>query len=600
MSGLAAIFNRDGAAVDREHLIAMLAASPHRSLDGQHHWLDGPVALAHQHFWVTPEEVGEQQPLRHATGLVLAFDGRLDNRDELLARLGITHDRSQPVSDATLALEAYCRWGCGCFGSLLGDFALVIWDPAARCLVLARDALGTRGLYYYLDGRCCLVASEIKQLLAHPAVPRRLDNTAVGCFLSGWWYDPEQTLYRRIRQCPPAHWLAITADKVRRDRYWRLRPGPAPRYPGDEAYVEHFGELLLEATRCRLRTRGPVAISLSGGLDSSSVAALAAQHLPRPQPRLRSFSYVFDELSSCDERPYIQPLVARYGLLAQYIPADELWTLRDLQQWPGTADWPVSDAYVWLPLSVMQAASQTGCRVLLNGHFGDALLGRNSAADGTGRPRGSLAGLLQSTGTWWLRLRRLGLAGFHLLVSPLHPGLTPKLARKVRLRHQPAQTRQHLRRKVIGRGLALPDLTRGGWSQGASVLHEFHNRYGLEPAAPFWDRRLVEFVLRLPDHLLRRPGCSKWILRQAMRRHLPTMVRERADKTSFYPLFLRGMSREAATVRRLLTNSQIVKRELVREEWLRAELEAAPRWTRQGYDLWLALSLELWLQRYWT
>lgn len=608
MSAIAAIVKRNGRPVEEEVVGDLQAQHGH----GRGHvWCRGSVALAHRHCCPPPGEDDGRALLIDEAGYAITSDARLDNRSYLTRRLC----PGRSPGDAALILHAYRRWGPACVERLLGDFAFVVWDPAERQLFVARDPLGARGLCYFLDAGVCVVASRIEQVLRHvlwARVPCRLNETKVAHYLAGLWYDQEATFYRDVLYCPPAHCLLVTADTVRRWRYWRLDAGRRIRYRDERAYAERLLALLREAVRCRMRNAGgSVGISLSGGLDSTSIAVLAAGAGHRMP--LRSFSYVFDELRSCDERDFIRPVVARYGLTATYLPADGHWTLRDVDRWPMTAGFVMHDAYVWLPVSILAAARDAGCRLLLTGHFGDALFdgGRFWAVDLLRELRfKTLLVLMARQGITRGVRREVVRKGLWPILPPtlrrcfrtlrpgrrrrVHPGLHPRLLDRIRSR-PPSDLGVALDRVMRRQGL-----TAAHWPQGVTAMRQLYHRFGLEPALPFWDRRLVEYVMAVPADQLGRPDRTKWMLREAMRGRLPGAVRERRDKTSFWPLFVRGIvERERDTVTRLLTDPEIVRRRFVREEWLRCEWEVAPHWKDGGHAFWRALSLELWLRRYW-
>ena len=623
MSAILAVLHRNREPVDREVLDRMLVASAHRAVDGQHSWVGGHVALAHQHFWITPEEHGETQPLLDTVNsAVITADVRLDNRPELIEALELKHSQGHQLSDASLILEAYQRWGADCVNQLLGDFAWAIWDAKEQHLLVARDALGVRGLYYFLDHRIFVVASEISQVLAHPAVQRRINEGRIADYLVSSWENVEETFYEGVLCCPPAHYMVVSAVAVCRRRYWDIDPQRRIRYRRDEDYAEHFLTLLSEAVRCRLRGTGTVGISLSGGLDSTALAALAANLLPQTPGtgrRIKSFSYVFDELRSCDERPYIEPVAERYDIDATFIPGDDKWPLRDLPRWPVHPDFVYHDAYVWLPISVMKAAQQAGCRVLLTGHYGDHLyegaqfwladiLRELRLRDVPWCLPGKLSGVkwrrdLIDHGLLQLVPRRLRHAYRRLRPRPAglrNPGLHPRLAAKVHQREQNYGDGDWRRFRGPGQWERYCGLTHGSMSQGLPIATGLYNEHCVELEVPYVDRRLIEYVLAIPADQLGRPHRTRWLLRNAMTGLLPELVRQRPGKTTFYPLFEKGLrQKEHSTVMAMLHDPQIVHREFIRTEWLRDELNSSHPWTSEGYYLWLCISLELWLKRYW-
>ena len=293
MSGILAVFNRDGQPLEPVEVDGLIDACPERAVDGQAVWVDGSIALGHQHFWVAPEDRAERQPLVDPVSeRVISADVRLDNRAELFGSLGLAPESTRGLSDTVLVLRAYRKWGVACVERLLGDFVFAIWDGAAQGLFVARDALGSRSVCYYLDARYLVAASEIAQILAHRAVHVHLNERKVADHLAFLFDDHEQTFYKNVYYLPPAHCLWVSAGTSRRWRYWELAPKPLLNYRRDEEYAEHFLALLRAAVRCRMRSSAPIGLSLSGGLDSTLLAALASEGLSRteaPQRRLKSF-----------------------------------------------------------------------------------------------------------------------------------------------------------------------------------------------------------------------------------------------------------------------------------------------------------------------
>lgn len=620
MSSLIAIFDRRGEPAGREPLAAMLAVRPERGPDGSTIHADGPLALGFQKFSLLPEERLERQPLV-MDDVWLAADCRLDNRGELAGQLGLDALQAAAASDALLILLAYRRWGDECPARLLGDFAFIIWDKPRQRLFAARDPLGARGLVYYIDRGLCLMASEVGQLLAHPAVRPRLNDNRVAAFLANVWDRPEESFYHDISYLSPAHSLAVTADAVTRQAYWELRPLTI-RYRDEREYGDHYRELVTGAVRDRLRVNGPVGLSLSGGLDSSTLAALTARLLPETglQRRLKSFSYAFDELASCDERVFIRPVVDRYDIDATYVPGDELWTFRDMAEWPATPDYIMADPYIRLPLAAMAAASRAGVRLLMGGYFGDVLMtGQHYWA--LDMLRGGKFGLLARTmgdnprGFYWRQslveygLRRFippGLARRYRQVRPRRavvavPGIHDDLIARTDLLERLSPPTPPAALGAPGLWQRAQAMMGSAFSQGFPTTRYLYNRHGLELALPYYDRRLIEYVLAIPAYILGRPGGERRLHREAMRDLLPDEVRLRARPTSFLPLMMKGLNdRERETKRAIMTGAQVVERGYIRADWWAAQVEREYDLSADSYALWLGLSLELWLRRFWT
>lgn len=616
MGAIVALFQRDGAPVDEPVLQHMLDACPQRAVDGQAIRLGGEAGIAHQHFNTLPEDRLAVQPLAdERLGLILAADVRLDNRADLLARLALP-GRECDYADAEIVLHAYRRWGHDCPRFFLGDFAFVVWDGRQRELFAAVDQVGERALCYTVAERFAAVASDVPYVLAHPAVQPRLNEGKVADYLNYDWSRVEETYYQGILQLPPAHCLLIGRESVRRWQYWTLDPERRIRYRSDGDYAEHLLGLLHDAVRCRLRSTGPVGLSLSGGLDSTAVAALAAPKLAERGETLHSFSYVFDEVAACDERQYIVPVAERYGLDATYLNGDGAWTLSRFEEWPVERDAIWHDPFYWLGHSVLVAAQARGCRVLLTGDFGDSLFegGYYWAADVLREARLRDAAVIVAGRRGRLAWRsQVWNAGIKALVPERlkrtvrgeprgraqgFPGFAPGfLERAGRGRDPRLPLFRNLSSDRRVRIMSILDTAGPQWAMSSRTLDA---GFGLERISPLHDRRVVEFVTALPAYQLGRPGRTRWVMRNALAGLLPQAVRERQDKTVFDPLMELGLRRrERGRLHAILSDPQVVKRGIVDGRWLAHELEPDSGWTDGGLRLWLVVCLDLWLEHYW-
>lgn len=608
MSALALIFDRSGAPVPSARLAALLDALSHRAVDGRDAHLGNDFALGHCHFWTTPEEIEEHQPLQaRPGGPWLSFCGRIDNRAELAGSLGLAGEDSTLPSDARLVLLALERWGAGALERFLGPFALVLVESSPRRILCARDVLGDRALFYHLRSDLFAAASEEAALLTLPGVSSEPDATSLARFFAPEEPSAGATFFSHIRELEPGHFLEITAGESRLRSFAEPPRAKTPRYARDEDYVEHFAEVLALAVRARLRSTGPAAVMMSGGLDSTSLAATARKIQPDRDVPIHAVSYVFDELASCDERPYIDAVTRHSGLAPLQISGDHLWPLKDLSTWPRNPSTPLEGPYRRLRQALYEHAARHGIRTLLTGEFGDELYAGGEdwlldllrerrllrAADGIARDR-------------WLRFRgrRPGPHGLRRAVGrvlgrPSHrdssvPGawLTPAALRE--LSTTPWQPAAPTGRLSQAWALLHPSTAWG------NVTEPFHaSRAGIEVRRPYRDRRLIELALGLPAHLLYRPGESKWILRRSMRGHLPELVRSRQQPTSLLELLRRGLDeRERDSAYRLLFSPEAFWRPFVRESWMRQALS----YGLNGPDgpgllvIWRSFCIELWRQ----
>ena len=593
MSGIASIFRRDGGVPDAAVHEKMLDALAHCGGDGRGSVLLGSTLLGHQHAWLTPEEVAERQPLVDPGGRwAVAFDGRLDEREELAAQLGL---EPAACSDAQLVLAGYERWGDGVFPRLLGPFALVVQDVWRRRVILARDPMGERTLYYRLGRERLLVASEEAALLAHPDVSGEADEESIARYFALAAPLPGRTLFRDVRELRPGHVLVVDAASEHQTSFWRPPSGEGGPARSDDDWAEELLDVLRRSVRCRMRgTTGP-AVLMSGGLDSTTVAALAAEELARDDQPLPTFSWTFDELPGCDESRFIDRMGDRWRLDGRRVAGDAEWPLRDLASWPVDPGRAYSDPYARLVALAYRRAREAGHRVLLTGYWGDQLFSSSGWLGGLLRER-RLGEAVAAVGSWAWRYRR-------------DPRVWSRAGRAVAGRvtgRAPAPrswtgflTEETRRRMADGPQGAVPDpgdLLEGFHVWMATGRAQLARRLGMELSDPLRDRRLVELVLAMPAHQLNRGGTTRYVLRRAMRGLLPEEVRRRGGKTSLEGLFRRGLEREGKALRELLEHPEAAWKDYVRHDAL-APLLASPAADHPAElhrTAWLAVGFELW------
>jgi asparagine synthase (glutamine-hydrolysing) len=500
----------------------------------------------------------------------LLFDGRLDNREELERELGVrsctdaTDAADATDADIVLRFLAAGRWEA--LDRFLGPWALVLFDLHAREAHLARDPTGERTLCWHADPRRLLVAGEPAALLADPDVPGDLDEETLASFFAVREPAADATFFRAIRQVPPGHRIVLSAAGERRHRFWNPDLSLLPL--GEAHTIERFRELLGAAVRAQLRgSSGPAAVLLSGGLDSTTVAAHAARiSREQGQPPVRAVSWRFHELAAADESAYAQAMMTAAGLEPVWVDGDGCWPLRDLdpdlETFGVDPSQPFENPYRELHAAAFSAAAAAGSRVLLTGHFSDEMyhgvdawwlrdcLARgawSAAAEGLrdeirwrSRPdvwtpglRRTLGVLLLGTGWERLRARRIP------------EWLTPY--GRERLRSLPAPLRLHARHPEQAETLLAPFALMGIAAETRRARQQ-----GIELRFPFRDRRLLEFALRVPADHLARPGWRKRLIWLAGEGWLPDAVRLRRQRSNLGPLFVRGLERENGAARRLL------------------------------------------------
>jgi len=573
MSGITGIFSRDGSAVNRGTVEAMADKLCIQGFDNSDIRIKGSIGIGREQLVTTPEARYESAIERN-DGYLLTADARIDNRNELQTQLNVSPD--PVVTDADLILAAYDQWGQECPEYLVGAFAFAIWDTEKKRLFCARDHVGLRPLFYVNTNDMFALASEIGSLADREFVSNQLDGISVGDFLLGFYNVPEPTFYDDICALPPAHWAVVNADSVKIQQYWSL-DGPEIELNSDEAYLEEFRNRFREAVRARLRTpeNVRVASTLSGGLDSSSIACVGNSMTDRPLPTI---SVTFDDIRGSDESEYIGAVHDHLDFDSHFVRGDQHSPFEHVDEMLDRLDEPFISNTLYLHWEMFRAASDENVRVLLDGYGGDQVISRGLARFPqlaiTGKPLELVremwkhADRYDSTIQWQLYRR---------VLTPLEPEPTRKLRRKLFGSDNPVAQRSDvidsefvdrvgLRSRARELGSRRQRTTRadqrrilGGGSQatGLEIANISAATFGVEPRFPFFDRRVMEFCFRTPGHLKLRDGWRRWLLRNALSDILPPKIRDRTTKGNLAVAYYETLrSRDSDELRDLFTADQ--------------------------------------------
>ncbi len=373
MSGIFGIYNIDEKPINLKYLEEMSDILAHRGPDESDIWMQGFLGLGHRMLWTTPESLMEKLPLSSESGnLVITADARIDNRDELMAVLELPQRLLEKITDSELILAAYKKWGFSCPEHLLGDFVFVIWDKNQQLLFSARDHLGVKPFYYYYQpGQNFVFASEIKALFCLPQIPCRLNEVRIADYLTLMMEDKVITTYQEILRLPPAHVMVVKESGVQTWSYWALDPNHQVKMDSDQAYADEFRKIFTEAVRCRLRSAFPIASHLSGGLDSSAVTCVARDLLQQNKTELYTLSNIFDKITECDERPYINAVIEQGGLIPYFVPGDEIGPMSHLDKIFQYEDEALLGPSHFYPWNLNRKLKEIGLRICLDGFDGD-------------------------------------------------------------------------------------------------------------------------------------------------------------------------------------------------------------------------------------
>src|SRR6266487_4001777 len=312
MSVQAGIWNLDEESVNCELLIRISQSIAEYGPDGEKTYLHGPVGMVYRPFHTTFESRLEHQPNVSGSGKVIMWDGRLDNGAELIPQL--CNDLTDDRTDVAIVSAAFDRWGTDCFSKLTGDWAFSLWDPIEKELILARDYVGTRNLFYYSKPNRIIWCSHLVALALCGDQFTVCDEYVAGFFA----FHPEAQLtpYREIHSVCPGEFVRIHNGKTDVAKFWAFNPRHRIRYKTDGEYEEHFRVVFRQAVRRRLRTDSPVLTELSGGLDSSSIVCMADDILLKEKiecPRVDTFSFYDSTEPEDDDLLYFPKVEEKRG-----------------------------------------------------------------------------------------------------------------------------------------------------------------------------------------------------------------------------------------------------------------------------------------------
>jgi asparagine synthase (glutamine-hydrolysing) len=618
MCGLCGILTLDGAPVPRAVLAAMNATLIHRGPDQGAEVISGPCGLANRRLAVLDLSPEAALPMRSADGAItLAYNGEVYNYPDLRRTLAAAGVSLRTHSDTEAVIALYQRHGLGFVEHLRGMFALALWDAPRRQLVLARDRLGKKPLFYFQDGERLIFASEVKALLRHPDVPRRPARDLTALLLAYGYTPAPQTFFEGIVALPPGYLLVCQDGQISTHAYW-TPPEAAPAEPHARAdeYLEALRTMLDEAVRLRLLSDVPLGAFLSGGLDSSLIAALMARHMTG---RVKTFAIGFAGEPSFDEAPHARRVAALLGTEHhEFIVEPDAISLLPFLVWHH--DQPFADSSA-IPTYLVSQHTRAHVTVALTGDGGDELFAgyeRFHAAQLAARYRRlpavaraaigrglralpeatSYRGFAQRARRFvqgaeqepraayfdWVRVFDDGQIAA-LLVDPPAASPTAHFAAHFR----PGDPRDFTAQLLdVNLRTYLPDdlLVKADRASMAASL---------EARSPFLDQELLALAARVPANLKLRGGVTKAILRQLAAGLLPPEIINRPKHGFGVPVgrWFRQDLRQYA--RDILLDPQTLARGYFRESAVRALLDEHTSGRRNhGARLWTLLTFEWW------
>lgn len=606
---------RDGDAALVDHMLGVLA---HRGPDDQHQVADDYCAIGARRLSIIDLDLGRQPLTDESGGLVATQNGEIYNYVELRDDLLRSGHVFRTNGDTETIVHLYEEHGTGFVKLLRGMFAIAIWDTRNRRLVLARDRLGKKPLYWRLSDDRLTYGSELKAILANPETPLQVDRQALDEYLQYQYVPAPRTILRGINKLPPASVLVWDGGDPRIERYWT--PEYTPKLTGTlDEHAEQGLTILRDAVRLRLRSDVPVGVFLSGGMDSSVVTALMAETSAQP---VRTFSIGFDD-RAFDELPYARAVAQHFGAVhtEEVVRLDAIGLLPELTD---HFDEPFGDSSAIPTFRVAQMAAQS-LKVVLTGDGGDESFGgylryrlhqRLGALDAVPRPM-----LRTAARAGWIATAPLGSGSrfrrrLRIAETLFGAGDDVRYVRQMTAFDAPARQRLLRDGERSDRSSEyLLSVLRAGPSQPLDRLlradlltylpedllvkvDRATMANSLEARAPLLDHELVEFAARLPIERKMAGGATKVLLRTIARQLMPPRFVERPKMGFGVPIadWFRGP-----------LGDRFEETVLVADAAVRDHLDVSVARTllaehRTGLDhshrLWMLLMFELWARRW--
>ena len=538
-------WNINGLPTDTEYLAKAKETLAPYGPDGGGAYIKDDVGILYCTFHTTKESRKETQPRVTPSGVVLTWDGRLDNRDELVREL--REVLTTGATDLAMVTAAYEAWGTACFAKLIGDWALSVWDPRSRSLILAKDPIGTRHLYYSFDKERITWSTILDPLVLLAGKTFAVEEEYIAGWLSSF-PATHLTPYVGIHSVPPSCFVRLAWPQQTTEKYWDFDPSRKIRYRADGEYEEHFRAVFAEAVRRRLRSDSPILAELSGGMDSSSVVCMADTLIATgaaETSRLDTVSYYNDAEPNWNERPYFRRVEEKRGQSGCHIDLGARETFKFDSGYDSFAATPASGGRpVGASRQFAACLSSQGNCVVLSGIGGDEVTG------GVPTPapeledllvRLHLAALAHQLKVWALNKRK---PWFHLLFGaargffppalvgvPKHKRPAPWLHPGFSKRNRTALQGYVTRLRVFG---AAPS-----FQENLSALEALRRLLACSPLPsvptyekryPYLDRSLLEFVYAIPREQLLRPGQRRSLMRRALVGIVPDELLNRKRK----------------------------------------------------------------------
>jgi asparagine synthase (glutamine-hydrolysing) len=596
----------------------------HRGPDEVGMHVDRHAALAHRRLSIIDLASGQQPLANEQSTIWITYNGEIYNHSETRAELEAAGHEYRTKSDTETIVHAYEQWGDDCVHHFRGMFAFAIWDATRRRLLLARDRLGVKPLYWCRSGDCLIFGSEIKAILESGLVRPEANSPVLAEVLTTRYTSDEHTLFRGIYRLLPGHLLVFENRRIKIKRYWDIPTGEPSPARSSAGLVARFRALLEESVRLRLMADVPLGLFLSGGIDSSAIAALMAPMMGRP---LQTFSVAFKD-RAFSELEYTRVVAKAINADAHEIVIDERDFFGALPRLIWHEDEPIAHPSS-VPLYFVSKLAREHVKVVLTGEGSDELLagyGKYPSSLVNWRAGQLYAAVAPEAMRAWVRERIVphlpGRAGRYAARSFLGTLQSPEAVFFDNFAGIPLAKLRSLVSTSAFAASRDPYATSRAWldrpAPGTPLLHrvlyadlktylvellmkqdQMSMAASIESRVPFLDHRLVEFTAALPPRLKLRGFGTKWILRAAIRDVVPAAILTR-QKMGFPVPFAAWMRTGWQQVARdVLLDSRSRQRGVIDPGAVERLIAAhASGRTNDGDALWSLLNLELWYRTF--
>ena len=599
-----------------ERILRAVESLIHRGPDQQSVYETNFVSIGATRLKIIDLDGGDQPILTADRDVAIVFNGEIYNHAELRAELESRGHKFRSRTDTEVVLAAFVEWDTDCFSRLRGMFAIALWTESRKRLVLARDRVGIKPLYIARRGADLYFGSEMKAILVHPEIERRLNKQALDCYLSMNYVPGPWSMVEGIEKLDQGCWLEWREGKERSERYWML-PSLQPRDCTAPAAQEQLDSLLQDSVREHLGSDVDLGVWLSGGVDSSAIVHYAAQE----RTRLKTFSVSFRG-QSFDESGYIRQVANSYGTDHQELdlnPEEDL--AGAIEEFAHFADEPNADAGA-LPVWFLSRLTRKTATVALSGEGADELFGgylTYRADHLASKIRTVPAGLVRAgrtaLGMWpvsdekisWEYKAKRFLDGCLMPPANAHVywnGTFSEAAKRELLGNEPAGAFRSLMKELARSGNGLSAYL--GFDQKyflpddiLSKVDRMSMAHSVEVRPPFLDHRIVEFAATLPDRLKIQGSRQKVILKGLMRNKLPGSILKRKKMGFDIPAheWLRGPLRSLLEDTMSMAGAQYgdLFQQSVLDDCVHQHLS---RRENLGYHLWGLTILFLWMRKW--